>query len=95
MGEEWVVVEEVSGTLQAEFLRGLLESQGISVVLSQEGVGSVFPVTVGPLSEVQILVSKEDAPLAKKVLDDYYSGDLDDEAYLDEGTGIDDDSLNP
>jgi hypothetical protein len=84
MAEEWVVVEKVAGSLQAEFLRGFLESQGISVVLSQEGVGSVFPVTVGPLSQVQILVSKSDAPQAKKILDDYYTGNLEDQVQLDE-----------
>jgi hypothetical protein len=33
--QTWEVVEIVSGDLQAELLRGLLEAQGIPVMLSQ------------------------------------------------------------
>lgn len=73
--DEWVVVDEVAGSLMGEILRGLLESQGISVFLAQEGAGhSVYGLTVGPLGRVQILVPPEQAPNARQVLDDYYAG---------------------
>jgi hypothetical protein len=84
--ENWVVLEEVSGSFQAEILRGLLEAQGISVVLSQEGAGhSAYAVTVGPLGQVQILVPTEQYPDARKILGDYYSGAFEDTPPLDEG----------
>jgi len=75
--EKWEVVDEVPGDLQAEILRGLLEAQGIKVWLSQEGIGhSVFPVTISPMGRVQILVPHEQSQSARTVLDDYYTGKL-------------------
>jgi Putative prokaryotic signal transducing protein len=84
--ENWVVLEEVGGSFQAEILGGLLEAQGIPVVLSQEGAGrSAYAVTVGPLGQVQILVPAEALGEARKVLDDYYSGAFEDLPPLDDG----------
>ena len=37
--ENWVVLEQVSGSAVAEMLKGLLEAQGLEVLLSQEGIG--------------------------------------------------------
>lgn len=76
-GEQWEVVDEVPGELQAEILRGLLEAQGMKVWLSQEGIGhSVYPVTIGPMGRVQILVPQEQSQSARALLDEYYSGKL-------------------
>jgi hypothetical protein len=72
--EKWDVLEEVAGSFQAEMLRGLLEAQEIPVVLSQEGAGHVYSVTVGPLGRVQILVPVNQMEQARKLLDDYYAG---------------------
>lgn len=74
MGEsEWEVVYEAEGPLQAELLRGLLEAQEISVVLSQEGIGRVYGLTVGPLAVVQILVPESQVGRARQILKDYDS----------------------
>lgn len=74
MGEsEWEVVYEAEGPLQAELLRGLLEAQEISVVLSQEGIGRVYGLTVGPLAVVQILVPESQVERARQILKDYDS----------------------
>lgn len=71
----WEVIETVSGDLKAEILRGLLEAQGVPVVLSQEGAGrSVFHVTVGPLGEVEIFVPSGKSQLAREVIADFYAG---------------------
>ena len=75
--DKWEVVDEVPGDLQAEILKGLLEAQGIKVWLSQEGIGhSVFPVTISPMGRVQILVPHEQLQDARTILNDYYSGSL-------------------
>ena len=56
MAEDWIVLDEVAGMLQAEILRGLLEAQEISTVLSQEGAGRAIGLTIGTLGTVQILI---------------------------------------
>lgn len=90
---KWEVVDTVAGELQAELLRGYLEAQGIPAYISQEGLGHfVYPVTVGPLARIDILVSSEQVQSAMAALERYYSGSL--EAEQDEAeqsTGEDSD----
>jgi hypothetical protein len=82
--DEWILLEEVGGTLQAEMFRGLLEAQEIPVYLSQEGAGHAFSLTIGTLGKVQILVPGTFHERARQLIDDYYVGKLgnehDDEA---------------
>ena len=79
--DEWIVIDEAIGSLQAELLRGFLEAQGIQVVLSQEGLGhSVYSVGVGPLARVQILVPSIDEETARKLIEGYYSRSSDQDA---------------
>ena len=72
--ENWEVIDEVAGDIQAEMLRGLLEAQGIKVWLSQEGAGRAYGLTLSTLGAVQILVPSESAAPARQILDDYYAG---------------------
>ncbi len=72
----WEVVYETSGSLLAEILRGLLEAQEISVVLSQEGAGRVYGLTVGTLGRVQILVTASDVERAQHILEEYETNDI-------------------
>jgi hypothetical protein len=74
MSEHWVVLVEVAGMPQAEILRGMLEAQEISTVLSQEGAGRAIGLTIGSMGAVQILVPLEDQERAQALLDDYYAG---------------------
>ena len=55
---------------QAEALvvRGLLESEGIHVVLQSRLAQSVYPFSVGDQGEVLLLVAAADVPRAKVVL---------------------------
>lgn len=78
--ERWEVVAEIAGELQAEILRGMLEAQGIKVWISQEGAGRAYGLGVGSLGKVQILVPAGELELANSLLDDYYSGELENEA---------------
>lgn len=72
--QRWEIVDVVSGDFQAQLLRGLLESQGILVQLSQEGAGRAYGLSVGALGEVQILVPTDSKDLAEQILKDYYEG---------------------
>ena len=70
--EPWEVLDEISGSIDAEIIRGMLEAQNIPVVLSQEGAGRALGLTIGSLGETQILVPKSKLESAQAVLDDYY-----------------------
>jgi hypothetical protein len=72
--ENWEIVAEVYGEIQAELLRGLLEAQGIPVTLNQEGAGRAYGINVGSLGMVQIMVPSHHSAEARQVLDDYQSG---------------------
>ena len=72
--ENWEIIDEVYGELQAEILRGLLEAQGIQVVLNQEGAGRAYGINVGSLGMVQIMVPSHAAIEGRKVLEDYKEG---------------------
>lgn len=80
--DSWELLDVVAGTALAEMLRGLLEAQGIQVLLSQEGLGhSVYTVTVGLMGEVQILVPKSQLEGARKVIEDYNAGVFEEQEY--------------
>ena len=81
--ERWEVIVEVAGQLQAEIMRGMLEAQGIKVWISQEGAGRAYGLNVGRLGRVQILVPAGEVEQAKALVDEYYSGQLEDETFDD------------
>jgi Putative prokaryotic signal transducing protein len=74
--EEWVFLDQASGQLQAEILKGLLEAQGIKVWLNQEGAAHGYAVTVGTMGMVEILVPSSILDKARQVLEAYYRGDF-------------------
>lgn len=76
MEEGWVAVESVSGMLQAEILRGLLESMGVPVRLSHEAAGTALGLGVGPLAQVDLLVPASRQEEAERILEDYHAGRL-------------------
>lgn len=77
MNADFTLLEKVSGSMQAEIIRSLLESRDIGIMLSQESAGAVFGFGVGPMAEVDILVPPSQLDEARAVLDEYYSGSLD------------------
>ncbi len=64
---EWVAVFVTYDPLEAEIIKDLLESGGIPVVLRSSKV-SPYPVSVGKMGEIKILVRKEDKEVAEKVI---------------------------
>ncbi|HMK07622.1 MAG TPA: DUF2007 domain-containing protein [Anaerolineales bacterium] len=55
---------------QAEILRGLLEGEGLTVMLSQEAAGSLYAVDVGAFGQVELLVPAGQAERARAILDE-------------------------
>jgi len=76
--KEWVLVDTCSGQLQAEVVRGLLEAQGILVWLNQAGAAHAYAMNVGSMGRVEVLVPSSDRAPAESILEEYYSGKLDD-----------------
>ena len=73
---KWQVLEEVGGNDIAELIKSFLEAYEIPVLLSQEGAGHFgFPVTVGRLGRVQILVPNEYFENAKQLLNEFNRDD--------------------
>jgi hypothetical protein len=67
MGNEWVEILITFDQLEAEMIKDLLESGGIPVVLRSSKV-SPYPVNIGKIGEIKILVKREDREAAEEVL---------------------------
>ncbi len=74
--QEWVLIHEVPGMLEAEILRGMLEANGIQVMLSHESAGTAIGLAAGPLGWVKIRVPVTLEAEARQLIDDYRSGKL-------------------
>ncbi len=61
-------VYRAAGLMQAEIIKGRLESAGIPVMLDYESLGRVMGITVDGLGEVRILVPEGHADEAKELL---------------------------
>ena len=72
-----VELMSVQGEMEAEILRGVLESEGIKVLIKSDIVHSVHPLTVDGLGEVRIYIRKRDFLRAKVILGEYKKRDRD------------------
>ena len=76
MTQQWVVVYTAAGKLQAEIIRGLLEAAEIPAHTRQESAGAIYALTVGPLGEVEVLVSAGDQAAAQALIQAYERNEL-------------------
>jgi hypothetical protein len=67
MSEEWVEFLVTYDPLEAEIIKDLLESGGIPVVLRSSKV-SPYPVNIGKIGEIKVLVRREDKETAEEVI---------------------------
>lgn len=63
-----VEVYRASNQMEAQVVKGFLESNDIPVMLRWEAVGAVYGMTVGPLAEVSVMVAEPLAPRALELL---------------------------
>lgn len=66
---DFVVVCTVQGELIAHIIKSHLESEGIPAYLKKESVGLVYGLTVNGLGQVSILVPRELAEDAKRIIE--------------------------
>ncbi len=55
--------------MEAQIIKGRLESEGIPVLLSYESAGLIYGLTIDGLGEVKIMVPKRLAEEAKEILE--------------------------
>ncbi len=67
--EGWVEVARAQNHVEAQVIRGLLDSRGIMCLLSSDVVPHVHPFSVGAMAEVAIAVPAADAPRARALLE--------------------------
>jgi hypothetical protein len=78
---EWVTLLDVNDRIEAEIIKEALEAQGIPAQIFQEGIAHfAYPVTVGPLANVEICVPADRSEEAQAWLADYRSGQLESDA---------------
>jgi hypothetical protein len=65
---EPLVTVHTANYLEAQIIKGRLESEGIPVLLSYESAGLVYGIIVDGLGEVKIMVPKRLAEEAKEIL---------------------------
>lgn len=65
---ELVEVYRAANELEAQVIKGLLESNDIPVLLQGESLRTALAVTVGPLAEVRVLVPTPLADRAQELL---------------------------
>lgn len=70
------VVYVADGMLQAESIRIMLESFGITAFVNQESAGTTYGLTVGFLGEVEVIVPLDQVAEAKKIIADMEDGKL-------------------
>ncbi len=68
---EPAVIFRTQSDIEASVVRGLLETHGISAVLSGAGLHAIFPVTLSGLGEVRLTVRAEAAERATRLIADF------------------------
>jgi hypothetical protein len=65
---EKLVTVRTARYMEAQIIKGRLESEGIPVLLSYESAGLIYGLTIDGLGEVKIMVPKRLAEEAKEIL---------------------------
>lgn len=65
METEPVVVWEALNMMEAEVVKGRLESEGIPAIIRGDAAGTIFGLSVGDLAKAEVLVPE---PLAERAL---------------------------
>jgi hypothetical protein len=79
MGNRSKLVSVYSGNyLQAQIVKGRLESEGVPALLRYEGAGLIYGVTVDGLGEARVMVPEDLAAEAEAIVADQEYGEPED-----------------
>jgi hypothetical protein len=65
---EQLVTVRTARYMEAQIIKGRLESEGIPVLLSYESAGLIYGITIDGLGEVKVMVPEHLAEEAKEIL---------------------------
>ncbi len=65
---EWVTLTTPNNPMEAEIIKGKLESEGIQVFLKKEAIGRIYGITTDGLGEIKVLVPKNLVEKAREIL---------------------------
>lgn len=68
--EKLVEVYRAQGEPEAQLIKGLLECEGIPVLLKYESAGRVYGLTVDGMGEVKVMVWEKMADAAKRLIEE-------------------------
>ncbi len=66
--DEQLVTVYIATQMEAQIIKGRLESEGIPVLLNYESAGLVYGIMVDGLGEVKVMVPKRLAEEAREIL---------------------------
>ena len=69
MKKEFIEVYQAKGEVQAQLIKGLLESYGIPSLIKSNAAPSVLQFTVDKLGEFKVMVREEDAEEARNIIE--------------------------
>lgn len=84
LDQEPVVVWEAANLMEAEVVKGRLQSEGIPAVVRSEALGAIYGLTTGSLAAADVLVP---AALAERAFEILHSDIDEDEIEPDESQG--------
>lgn len=84
---DYILVYRAKGQLDGEMIKSFLEAQGISVVMNQEAIGTVYGLTIGDLGTAEILVPAIDEEKARQLLSAMENGEFSNEILAEETNG--------
>jgi hypothetical protein len=70
LDQEPVVVWEAANLLEAQVVKGRLESEGIPAIIRGETLGAIYGLTTGSLAAADVLVPAPLAEKARQILED-------------------------
>ena len=66
--DEWIELLNTGDEIEAEIVKDILESENVQVVVKSLKI-SPYPVTIGEMGEIKLLVRNEDLEKANRILD--------------------------
>lgn len=67
MSEDWVEIIVTYDRIEADIIKDLLESGGIPVIIRSAKI-TPYPVNIGKIGEVKVLVRNKDKEIAEEVI---------------------------
>ena len=65
---KWETILVLHDPVQAEILKGMLEANGVQVLLSKEGAAKALGLSVGAMSEIELRVPSNQIELAQQLM---------------------------